>query len=175
MGGEQPFRLLKVNGRGIGGVREPTSPGEPPSWSTTFAVADADETVARAKELGGTVLMEPFDLPEIGRLAVIQDPAGRRLPDHEERSGPAARAAGLELAAQNRGDGAKRDARVRELGLPRRQPLQRQTGQQKAPEHAGRMLHRLPELHRDADRDDRDDAPVSVGRRARRQPIEERR
>ncbi len=75
MGGEQPFRVLKVNGRGIGGVREPVA-GEPPSWSVTFAVADADETAARAKELGGTVLMEPFDLPEIGRLAVVQDPAG---------------------------------------------------------------------------------------------------
>ena len=65
----------RSTGRGIGGVREPVA-GEPPSWSVTFAVADADETVSRAKELGGTVLMEPFDLPEIGRLAVIQDPAG---------------------------------------------------------------------------------------------------
>ena len=76
MGGEQPFRLLKVNGRGIAGVREPTSAGQPPHWSTVFAVADADETAGKAKELGGTVLMEPFDLPEIGRLAVLQDPAG---------------------------------------------------------------------------------------------------
>ena len=75
MGGEQPFRVIKVAGRGIGGVREPVA-GEPPSWSVTFAVDDADEIVSRAKELGGSVLMEPFDLPEIGRLAVIQDPAG---------------------------------------------------------------------------------------------------
>ena len=76
MGGEQPFRVLKIGGRGIAGVREPTSAGEPPHWSTTFASADTDETVSRAKELGGTALMEPFDLPGIGRLAVIQDPAG---------------------------------------------------------------------------------------------------
>ena len=71
-----PFRVLKVNGRGIAGVREPVSGDTPPHWSTVFAVADADETVARAKELGGSVLMEPMDLPEIGRLAVLQDPAG---------------------------------------------------------------------------------------------------
>jgi predicted enzyme related to lactoylglutathione lyase len=76
MGGEQAFRLLKVDGRGIAGVRELTSEGEPPNWSTVFAVADTDETVAKAKELGGTVLMEPFDLPEIGRLAVLQGPVG---------------------------------------------------------------------------------------------------
>jgi predicted enzyme related to lactoylglutathione lyase len=75
MGGEQPFRVLKVDGRGIGGVREPTA-GEPPHWSVTFAVDDADATVARTEELGGKVLMEPIDLPDIGRLAVLQDPVG---------------------------------------------------------------------------------------------------
>jgi uncharacterized protein len=75
MGGEQPFRVLKVDGRGIAGVREPVS-GEPPHWSVTFAVDDADGTASRAKELGGSVLMEPFDLPGIGRLAVIQDSVG---------------------------------------------------------------------------------------------------
>jgi predicted enzyme related to lactoylglutathione lyase len=76
MGGEQAFRVLKVNGRGIAGVREPTSAGQPPHWSTVFAVADADETVAKTKELGGTVLMEPLDVPEVGRIAVLQDSAG---------------------------------------------------------------------------------------------------
>ena len=35
-----------------------------------------DETVAKTKELGGNVLMEPLDLPDIGRIAVLQDPAG---------------------------------------------------------------------------------------------------
>ena len=39
MGGEQPFRLLKVNGRGIGGVREPVAAsrrtGRSPSPSPT--------------------------------------------------------------------------------------------------------------------------------------------
>jgi len=72
----EPFRVLKVNGRGIAGVREPVSGDTPAHWSTVFAVADTDETVALAKELGGTVLMEPMDLPEIGRLAVLQDQAG---------------------------------------------------------------------------------------------------
>jgi predicted enzyme related to lactoylglutathione lyase len=76
MGGEQPFRVLSVAGKGIAGVREPVAAGEPPHWSTVFAVADTDETVARAQELGATVLMEPLDLPDIGRIAVIKDPAG---------------------------------------------------------------------------------------------------
>ena len=79
MGGGQPFRVLKVEGRGIAGVREPVPDmGDVPSstWSTVFAVADTDETCKRAGELGGAVRMEPFDLPEIGRLAVLEDPVG---------------------------------------------------------------------------------------------------
>jgi predicted enzyme related to lactoylglutathione lyase len=48
----------------------------PPHWSTVFAVADTDETCARAAELGGRVLMEPLDLPDIGRIAVLQGPVG---------------------------------------------------------------------------------------------------
>ena len=171
MGGEQPFRVLKVNGRGIGGVREPVA-GEPPSWSVTFAVADADETAARAKELGGT-RADGAVRPARDRPARRGPGSGRRrLPDHEERRSTA-RAAVLELAAQDRSNGAERDLRVRELGLSRRQPLQRQTGQQKTPEHAGRMLHRLPELHRHADREDCDDgagergAPMLGARRSK--------
>jgi predicted enzyme related to lactoylglutathione lyase len=76
MGGEQPFRVLEVDGKRVGGVREPTSGDAPPHWSTVFSVADTDATVSRAKELGGTVLMEPLDLPDIGRIAVLQDQAG---------------------------------------------------------------------------------------------------
>jgi hypothetical protein len=49
--------------------------GTPPNWSVTFSVDDADATAARAAELGGTVLVEPFDAPPV-RTAVIADPQG---------------------------------------------------------------------------------------------------
>jgi uncharacterized protein len=48
-------------------------PGTPPHWSVCFAVADADATVAKARERGGTVVAEPVDMP-IGRFAAIIDP-----------------------------------------------------------------------------------------------------
>jgi predicted enzyme related to lactoylglutathione lyase len=41
-----------------------------------FAVEDADDTVARAAELGGTVSVEPFELFNVGRVAVLTDPEG---------------------------------------------------------------------------------------------------
>jgi predicted enzyme related to lactoylglutathione lyase len=52
--------------------------GEPgPHWLTYVGTSDVDASAARAKELGGTVLVEPTDIPnDIGRFSVIQDPAG---------------------------------------------------------------------------------------------------
>lgn len=47
----------------------------PPHWSVTFAVDDADAIAAKAKELGGTVLAEPFDAPWV-RMTLIADPKG---------------------------------------------------------------------------------------------------
>jgi predicted enzyme related to lactoylglutathione lyase len=46
-----------------------------PSWGVTFAVEDADAIAAKAAELGGTVLVAPFDAPWV-RMAVIADPQG---------------------------------------------------------------------------------------------------
>lgn len=50
-------------------------PDTPAHWGVTFAVDDADTAAARAKELGGTVLVEPFDAPWV-RMTVIADPQG---------------------------------------------------------------------------------------------------
>lgn len=44
-------------------------------WSVTFAVDDADATAARAAELGGRVVVAPFDAPWV-RMTVITDPQG---------------------------------------------------------------------------------------------------
>ena len=47
----------------------------PAHWSVTFGVDNADATAARASELGGEVVADPFDAPWT-RLAVIKDPQG---------------------------------------------------------------------------------------------------
>jgi uncharacterized protein len=48
---------------------------EAPHWSVTFAVEDADATAERATELGGQVVVAPFDAPWV-RMTVITDPQG---------------------------------------------------------------------------------------------------
>ena len=47
----------------------------PSVWGVYFAVADCKDALVRAKDLGGTVALEPRDIPP-GRFAVIQDPQG---------------------------------------------------------------------------------------------------
>jgi predicted enzyme related to lactoylglutathione lyase len=42
-------------------------------------VEDADAVVARAAESGGVVLAEPFDVPGIGRVALLAGRSGERF------------------------------------------------------------------------------------------------
>jgi predicted enzyme related to lactoylglutathione lyase len=56
-------------------------PDTPPHWSVTFATDDADAAAAKATELGGKVIVPPFDAPWSTstytiRLTVIGDPQG---------------------------------------------------------------------------------------------------
>jgi uncharacterized protein len=46
----------------------------PARWMLHLEVGDTDRTAARAAELGGRVSVAPFDLPNVGRLAVLNDP-----------------------------------------------------------------------------------------------------
>lgn len=73
-----PYTTFKIGEAPVGGMlakNENMGP-IPNYWGTYFAVDDCDGSVEQAKELGGSVLMEPFDVPEVGRMAVLQDPQG---------------------------------------------------------------------------------------------------
>jgi len=73
----------------VGGGHAP-SPGEDPAprWVVTFWVSDADQTAARARELGGSVLLPPMDIP-VGRLTVVADPRGAAFIATAVPGGPA--------------------------------------------------------------------------------------
>jgi uncharacterized protein len=69
-------------------------PDTPPHWGVTFAVEDADAVAQRAAELGGTVVMPPFDAPWV-RMTVITDPQGatftasKFVPENKDLATPA--------------------------------------------------------------------------------------
>ena len=50
--------------------------GIPSHWSSYVSVESVEETASRTRELGGTVHTEPREVPDMGRMAVITDPAG---------------------------------------------------------------------------------------------------
>jgi predicted enzyme related to lactoylglutathione lyase len=68
---------LFMNGKdGIGGLMKCPKPGNPPLWLPYIFVKDVDATVKKAKKMRGKVCMPPFDIPTVGRIAVLQDPQG---------------------------------------------------------------------------------------------------
>jgi uncharacterized protein len=68
-------------------------PDTPAHWNVTFAVEDADATAAKATELGGEVIVPPFDAPWV-RATVISDPQGATFvasqfaPEHKDLGQP---------------------------------------------------------------------------------------
>jgi uncharacterized protein len=74
------YTILKQNGKDVAALyqmpTEMTSNGVPPHWMSYISVANADESAAKAKSLGATLMKEPFDVYTMGRMAVIQDPTG---------------------------------------------------------------------------------------------------
>jgi predicted enzyme related to lactoylglutathione lyase len=73
--GEGEYTLFNVGGQMVGGSTPPQMEGIPNHWHVYFAVADADATAAKAAEMGGSVLVEPFDTA-VGRMTVLRDPQG---------------------------------------------------------------------------------------------------
>jgi predicted enzyme related to lactoylglutathione lyase len=70
------YTIVSVGGEAFGGVTDRAPEGFPAHWLVYFAVEDADATVATAKKGGGEAMVGPFDISEVGRIAVIEDPGG---------------------------------------------------------------------------------------------------
>jgi uncharacterized protein len=74
------YRMLRLRGRDAAALYEQEAQereaGIPPHWSSYIAVLDADEVAARVADLGGKLLVGPFDVYDSGRMAVVSDPTG---------------------------------------------------------------------------------------------------
>ena len=69
------YTMCRKDGADVGAITG-AMPGVPNHWGVYFMVESADASAARARELGGNVMMEPFDIPDAGRMSVIGDPQG---------------------------------------------------------------------------------------------------
>lgn len=78
-GAPETYTVWELGDKPVGGMMQMTDdyfpPDVPPHWGVSFAVADCDATVDKARELGATITAGPMDMP-IGRFAGILDPQG---------------------------------------------------------------------------------------------------
>jgi hypothetical protein len=79
--GPMDYRMIRrSDGGNAGGVLrltdDMTSHGARPVWLGYIYVGDVDATVATIERAGGKALMPAFDIPDIGRIAMVTDPQG---------------------------------------------------------------------------------------------------
>lgn len=76
MPGGMPYTIFKKDEMFVGGMMTLPMPGVPPHWLNYVSVESADASAARIAELGGKICKAPFDIPNVGRIAIAQDPQG---------------------------------------------------------------------------------------------------
>ena len=70
-GGDNPDGgMYEINPEWFGGNPPP------PHLMVYIAVDDVDAAAKKASEIGGTIKKEPMDIPNVGRMAIVADPAG---------------------------------------------------------------------------------------------------
>ena len=79
------YKLFTVNSEQMpaGGMIQCPTPGVPAKWVPYVIVTNTDESLKKACALGAQVLLEPMDIPTVGRIAVIKDPRGAILGLHQ--------------------------------------------------------------------------------------------
>jgi predicted enzyme related to lactoylglutathione lyase len=74
------YSMMKLDGKDVAAIspqpQQQRDAGVPPVWNSYITVESADESLARARELGATVHADAFDVMDVGRMGVVQDPQG---------------------------------------------------------------------------------------------------
>jgi predicted enzyme related to lactoylglutathione lyase len=72
------YTVVNANDEDVAGIMPmpPETKDMPPTWGVYVTVDDIEDAVKIAKELGGNILVEPREIPDMGKFCVIQDPQG---------------------------------------------------------------------------------------------------
>jgi uncharacterized protein len=80
MGPGDLYTMFQLHGQGAGAAYtlrpEQRAAGLPPNWMIYILTESADATAERAAQAGGKIHKPAFDVMEMGRMAVLQDPTG---------------------------------------------------------------------------------------------------
>lgn len=69
------YVIATRTGQAVAGIG-PLQPGAHPAWTLYFASDDADTTSAEVRRQGGSIIVEPGDVGEMGRMFIAADPTG---------------------------------------------------------------------------------------------------
>jgi uncharacterized protein len=69
------YSIAELRGRPVAGLGPQQNPG-PPYWTVYINVDSADDTAAAISSNGGQMFMPPFDVMDVGRMAIAADPTG---------------------------------------------------------------------------------------------------
>jgi hypothetical protein len=77
------YTMGMANGAPVAGIMDmsgmPDADTTDPFWMTYIAVDDVDAAARAVTAGGGTVENGPFDVPNVGRIAITRDPGGARI------------------------------------------------------------------------------------------------
>jgi hypothetical protein len=89
MGAEGVYSRALAGGKDVCAIypqqAEQAKQGVPPHWAAYITVESADALAEKAGRLGGKALMPPFDVMDVGRMVVIQDPTGATIAGWQPR------------------------------------------------------------------------------------------
>lgn len=72
------YTLFRRDEQDVAGMMNPTpdTPDKGSFWHSYIEVDDVDDCARRAPSLGGTVVVPPHDVLNVGRICVVADPTG---------------------------------------------------------------------------------------------------
>lgn len=73
------YFVARMRGRDVAGLGLLPQGAPEPAWTTHVRVASADDAAEAARGASGSIVVEPFDVPPVGRMAVLDDPTGARF------------------------------------------------------------------------------------------------
>lgn len=70
------YVICNLDGAPVAGIGPLMGEGQPAVWTTYLATDDLDASAATVEAAGGTVLVPPMDVMDVGRMGIFMDPAG---------------------------------------------------------------------------------------------------
>jgi predicted enzyme related to lactoylglutathione lyase len=75
-GSPGPYYIARLHGLTVAAIGGPAEAERTPVWNTYACVENVERSLARVQQAGGSVLAEPMDIPDAGRMAVFADAQG---------------------------------------------------------------------------------------------------